>query len=521
MVADAGEAGGLRPAVGLACLAAIAVGVVLGALRPERRSTWLAVALRDPPAALETKAREIVTLMGYEDDWADSFHHFEFANDYVEHVADTDSSTTRWEGLATVKPAPVTFLYRRSPRWLVPLEVVDGLSATNPPLTVSGMVNVRLEPDGRLVGFEAVPPQRDESEGPWPAVDWTVLFRRAGLDLEAFTPARPIWNPLVDCDERAAWEGTYSGQPDVPIRVEGGSYRGRPVMFSIIPPWKKPVRQETAAMDATAKVASVTLLGLFAFVVVGALLLARHNLRLGRGDRRGAFRLATYAFIIAMITSFVQVHHVASFEEVGMLFLATGFWLFVSALYWLIYIALEPYVRRLWPTDLIERSIGVAPSAPHGAWLNYLGGARSIVAKLCLAQANALTNTVPLLILFLLLRLTLRKQWAAIVAFVVLFVVVATLGSETPLIDGLYFTLVAATILFVLLRLGLLTLVSAFLFVQLANLAPLIGEFPAWYAETAVAGAIAIAALAIYSFYISLAGRPLFSGDLLEKGAQP
>ena len=85
-------------------------------------------------------------------------------------------------------------------------------------------------------------------------------------------------------------------------------------------------------------------------------MLARRNLRLGRGDRSGAFRLAAFVFAAWTVAWLFGAHHVPNFAEFGLFmeFLVWGLgW---SCFIWALYIALEPYVRRRWPATLVSWS---------------------------------------------------------------------------------------------------------------------------------------------------------------------
>ena len=101
-------------------------------------------------------------------------------------------------------------------------------------------------------------------------------------------------------------------------------------------------------------------LGLFTVLCLSVLIvsgiLARKNLRLGRGDRRGASRLAAFVFAAWTVAWLFGAHHVPNFDELEIFieFLAWGFaW---SCLLWVLYLALEPYVRRRWPATLVSWS---------------------------------------------------------------------------------------------------------------------------------------------------------------------
>ena len=77
--------------------------------------------------------------------------------------------------------------------------------------------------------------------------------------------------------------------------------------------------------------------------------------RKGRPPRRGsAWRPSCSAPQIGLWIC--RGHHVAGIEEFGLLLLASAGALFIAAVTWLLYLSLEPYVRRHWPQTLISWS---------------------------------------------------------------------------------------------------------------------------------------------------------------------
>ena len=121
----------------------------------------------------------------------------------------------------------------------------------------------------------------------------TSLLQLAGLNQTELKQVAPQWTPRAHSDERMAWEGAMPGWPQQRIRVEAAAYRGRPVYFQIVNPWtqgagrRKPGGLALSGWGrAAAGIAVIT-------VLAGAVLVARHNLRKGRGDRRGALRIST------------------------------------------------------------------------------------------------------------------------------------------------------------------------------------------------------------------------------------
>src|SRR5260370_16374127 len=74
----------------------------------------------------------------------------------------------------------------------------------DPPPTLSGMVNLRLDPQGRLTYLQVIPPEKEEEGLSYPAPDWAPLFAAAELDLARLQPAAPVWISLAASHARAA-----------------------------------------------------------------------------------------------------------------------------------------------------------------------------------------------------------------------------------------------------------------------------------------------------------------------------
>jgi hypothetical protein len=232
--------------------------------------------------------------------------------------------------------------------------------------------------------------------------------------------------------------------------------------------------------------------------------------------------------------------------------------LFVSAMLWVLYIALEPYVRRFWPSTLVSWSrlvagrvtdplvgrdiligavfaaiIGLlnlayvilAPALGYDALpplmprLSDLEGMREIISNLGILAFNAPFSALWLIFGIVLLRLVLRKTWLVVAAGMVLFVV-ATSGSlldEGP--TWLRFgaqVCALALVLTLMLKFGLLATTSLFVSNLLVSSAPLTLDPNRWYFATS-AWVLAIAAsIAIYGFYAARGGEPLFGRRLLD-----
>src|ERR1017187_3926705 len=77
-------------------------------------------------------------------------------------------------------------------RWRHSPCLSDGqIAPFDPPPNDSGMIGLALDPQGRLVQLDAVPPQLEEKPESFRAPDWPSLFGAAGLDTARFASAEP------------------------------------------------------------------------------------------------------------------------------------------------------------------------------------------------------------------------------------------------------------------------------------------------------------------------------------------
>ena len=83
-------------------------------------------------------------------------------------------------------------------------------------------------------------------------------------------------------------------------------------------------------------------------------MLARRNLKLGRGDKKLAFRLASVLGGLMMLHWLLAAHHVPDGAQLEVFFGGLYRSFFVFCLAGLMYLALEPYARKLWPRSLVR-----------------------------------------------------------------------------------------------------------------------------------------------------------------------
>jgi serine/threonine-protein kinase len=288
--------------------------------------------------------------------------------------------------------------------------------------------------------------------------------------------------------------------------------------------------------------------------LIGSALIARHNLRLGRGDVSGALRIGFVYFVIRLLSWLFETHHNGSVKTEFLLLLSYLSSATFTAFYlWLLYIALEPFLRRRWPHRIISWTrllrgefrdplvgrhilIGVVCGAViillsllTPSVMLWLGipfdlatnpGATLLGSRFFLrlsGQAGA-ALFVPFMMFFLLLLFVtiFRNEWVSLGLLWIVLVILNTLvaGGSLSLLPAA--ALAALIVIVLLYRYGLLALVAAVFVAYLAAFYPVTTEFRAWYAIDFVIGALLCVALTTYAFYMSLAGQKLFAGNLFE-----
>ena len=119
-------------------------------------------------------------------------------------------------------------------------------------------------------------------------------------------------------------------------------------------PWARARAMVPLAESAWNRARAIFATALWLSVLIGAILLARHNLRVNRADRKGAARLAGAYLVMQLAAWIVGAHHLSgAVEEVGSLLRVAGTLLMQCAILWMLYLALEPYGRRFWPDGLL------------------------------------------------------------------------------------------------------------------------------------------------------------------------
>jgi serine/threonine-protein kinase len=558
MVAAAGDEGGLAAPIALTCLASILLGLLGSILLTSRTHMFHYAPLGKSPDALSDRAREVIKKLGYPEDPLDSARGF-LQTDYIRYLRENDKSASRWDKLKLGQPPGIAFWYRQSPRYLLTTEFFRSgtVGLNQPPQLISGMTSVLLDPKGRLIKFDAVPPQVENLIQESPKPDWSALFGEAGLSITEFSAVTSTWVPPVYAESRAAWEGLYPDRPDIKIRIEAAASRGKPVYFQIFEPWSRPSRMEERQQTMGEKVANIigalVLLGL----VFGALFLARRNLQAGRGDKKGAFRLSLYLFLLQLAAAGMEADYAPTINYIlPTIALILGRALILSGAVWLGYIALEPHVRRIWPHTMIAWSrilaggfrdplvgrdiliggvagvgmallpplldilvirLGTPPGIPTTGSMTVLLGFRHYAGQLCQVLSASVLQAMLLFLWLFLLRIIVRRLWIAVaIALLINAVQNALIASANPVLMVVFALVLSGVFIFVLMRFGLLATIATWFFSTLLVVFPMTTDLSAWYAGACLFALIVAVSLAIYGFRTALAGRPVFRTELLN-----
>lgn len=460
------------------------------------------VPLTKPPDALVDRAQEIVTKFGYGGQVRSTAASMGWTLNWARYVGATSTDPNRWAALNTPRPLSLYLWYRTSPQLLFPYGTENRVDAGNPPVNLQRMTLTLVDTAGRLAQFTAVP--GEYLTGTAGSTDWARVFDAAALPMPSFTPVAPALLPPFYADERRAWEGRLPERPDLTVHVEAAAFHGHPTYFALTGPWS---RSASAAAPSFARRYNAVMSQITAVVMPGLMLvgvlLARRNVKLGRGDRRGAFRAAAALFLLLMTAWLLGDRHVPVFGiEMAMLFSAVGQALFGGAILWLSYLGLEPYVRRFAPDSLIgwtrllagswrdprvgrDVLIGVSAGVlmtiivgshnlipvlagkpeliplPHdpGIYLKFRYPFAQMFDRAQEALSAAMLSIAGYTAVYILLK---RRLWAAVFV-VILYTPVATNGlfiSETPLLDTAVGFAIITVFVTVIARVGLLATVA-------------------------------------------------------------
>jgi len=502
------------------------------------------------PEIMAERARTVLRTLGYAEKPVDEMYEYRASSPYFQFVRKPENSGVTFPG--------VFFYYRSSREQLTNLDpmragiVFGAVSHAGPPETQSGMMWMHMTPRGQLLRFQYVTPEREPDEAAR-AVDWNAVLRQAGYDPALFRPAKPEWLSDGASDERAAWTGKDGSLTNADLRLEAAAWKGRVVFFLAAPPWATPLRQPRPEQPGQMPTQIFPIALLFA-LLPSAGWMARRNLLAGRGDRKGAARLAAALFLLHMAGFAAGADHVRSQYEVPLIGIAVALGLLKAAMLWTGYIALEPITRRRWPQALISWArvlegrwkdplvgrdvlFGLLAAALNGIPLLVLlareralfpmgnslpspivsHGLSTLLAGLLNEMGQAVLTCLATFLSLFILRLILRRDWLAVLVSGLLFGVPAGLAAGDPVSGIAFGATVNLLAFFVAARFGLTSLYAFLLANTLFYSIGASMDFSLWYASNSLVLYAFLALATLMAFRFALAGRPLFGDPAVTK----
>jgi len=553
LLAAARDKGGLAPKwVGL-----MLVLVVAGSLAIAAINSKTILYPSEPQHVLAVKAGGVLEDLGFSD--LPEFGFGSFGVDPIAKARMIDDRLDRQQVLE-LEGRPYRYWHRWSPR---PLKSSDFHSPEfirldDPPRDTTGEISVVVDDTGRLLELRAVPKAAVDLEGSGD-YNWSTAIELAGFDPESVETTDPQLPVPPFCDDVSAWRA--KGDDGESWVIQSGSSRGRPVYFEVFP---------TSAIDGPERTTAEPSIGAFGGFLwlamwVLAVVLAGRNIRLGRGDRRAAFRFAmVMAFCYLLIEGVgLLTRGPLGFDQLQEILWdrAGGHIVLHAAHVWFMYLAIEPYARRIWPRMLIgwvrflsgrfrdpavgrEALIGLT----CGVMVIAMGSKGIIFAAQQLGtevtpsllaewdlwalcgwgnQLIGLLNNItsPMLsimymtVILLGIRLVFRREAVAAIAGAMFFGLVMFIGLSEWVASPWFAAVISfsggAVTVIVYTRVGLL---AAFFGLLASNLVftPVSIDLQTWYGGYTIFNLALVIGMALWAGWVALAGQPLFQ-DLLDE----
>ncbi|MBL8764078.1 MAG: serine/threonine protein kinase [Phycisphaerae bacterium] len=515
------------------CVLLTASHSLLGVARPERSAE-----------VLEDRARETLRALGHDPLGTHGVGRLSARSGFIPFVTSSSADTDRRTAALARRPGPFVYWYRHSPLPLISPNASRELRPLDPFPVVPGEVTLITDTRGRLERLVAAHP-RGKNPASTPAAeppDWPALFRLADLDFTRFSPASPNRRPPLALDSLFAFDGSLPEFPDQTLRVHAGFIDRRLHYFAVDYPWDE-VPDTTVPPPVPPSTAADWVFGLTAaLILLSAAGLAWRNVRSRRGDRQGALRVALLVAVVAGIGFGLRIDAPPRPQDVffrGDVF-AFGVW--VAVLFWLFYVALEPYARRVLPSALISwarllrggvldplvgrhlligSTLGsftaaiaygltaAAPAPPSllGRTAQHLSGAAHVWSALADECIDAVMVSAGSMLILVLGMLMFRRLMAACALVIVVFVLINITTVQRSPIDVILSVLVSCLPIVLLTRTGLLSSVAACATLGLAGMLPIGPHWSGPGGATAWIPALGIAALLAWASWAATRGR--------------
>jgi Protein kinase domain len=531
-VAAAGELVSMSKAISLVLLAAVLLAIATSAFLARYATVLGSIHGGKSPEVLAERAREVIARSGYNGSVADSAWWF-------------DTNREDLPNISRGSPDGMHFIYRQSPRPMIPQNQFTLIDKNDPAADVPGMVTVVLDAAGRLREFSEVP-RPAEKQGQ--VLDWSVLLSEAGVGVAQLAEQDVKVLPPTAFDARQDWQSSDSGRT---IHITAAAYKGNPVYFRAAPV----AARSTETSEGTRTFSDIMFV--FAALVcgIGGCFLARRNVRRGRGDRQGAFRVAAFIFVAEFLGWALAAHFFPDAgEEYGAFIGGCGEALYVAGFMWVLYLAVEPYVRRRWPEmliswtrvlsgnlhdsrvgrDIILGGLGGAAMAIIQNGLNalpswfpvtqilpiapsqlVLGAPASMLAALGVQSSLAVQWALATVSFLLVARVIMRRDWLAVMVSAVCLgmVVLAADNIVLAVTAALLCSMVVYGLLF---RFGLLSVAVALFFYFVLRRWPLTLDASQWFVWRSVFAMSLLVAISVYAFLTINVGRSFFAESDLD-----
>lgn len=541
MVAAAGEDVSVNLRLATLLFGLVIVFVFLNAWLADRTSLLSKNSLAFEPAVLRDVARQILSDdLGYESEAMGTIDGFALNGTAISYwFRQRPPGSNFWPGFGTPHPDFVR------PSW-----------------DQSDEIGVSLSGDKRLLYFRARPSNKLFTDRTPPPPRWSEWFKPektgfylsggpddvapSGLteDIEVLDRVDSPWrSPPDPFDTLSVWKGAHP-RTKTPVLVVAAAFQGKPTYFQVFS--EEEFEPTVVVTDGNRRdlFEAVVLFG----IVLTAFCVCWHNVRTGRIDRRGAVRLAIYFFAVNCGMWLCVMGHSRIVDvEFGTLLAGVNFALLLTAILTAFYLALEPYVRRIWPQVLISSSkildgrikdaavgwailVGACMGAiiPLLFKLNFyiqntyeghelfridlltLAGTRELCGVALRVHSVSFLMAFGLSMLLWVCRVLFKSERGAMVAYTVIFallVCAANQGNTAILL--LLGTLHGSALLILLTRFGALGLVACYTVHGLIQTFPLTLDVRHWFFEHGLFAMLLTVVIALAGFTILVRKRSL------------
>jgi hypothetical protein len=377
-VAGGGPEGHLskRTAASLLLLAALGLATFFGLV--DHVSVVGQVAPRLPPEALADRARGLLARLRPEPEPVRGWSWIVM----TESVASRPVTAATWRRWGIADRGPFAFLYDEPRRATDPSDVVEhGLVGAR---GLAGEAAVVLSLRGNLRSL-AITPVALGASPTGQTMTWAELLGAAALPPPETLEDLPTTGfvPPMFADERHVWRARDANGEEV--RVYAAAHAGTPVFFTLLPAAAPPPGAAAGAEEGLDFMAVVQGSTLLLLALSGGL--AWRNLRHGRADRRGALRLG----VVMMVLGFgvqgalaVLSTPAARDQIFGFTFDMLKWTLLLAAVASLLYLALEPEIRRRRPRAAVAWA-----RLLRGSFRDPLVGRELLIGMACGASLTA------------------------------------------------------------------------------------------------------------------------------------